>query len=294
VNRESVEERYQRADVLRIVGISARQLAGWERAGLIPISESYTFTDLVQLTRLRKLRGHVPSRVIQRTLKACSVSGLRNPLVESTVLITSSHRIAVKHDGAQLDPTTGQFLFDFGVPQGQDNVVPIRSDRDRARDLFLLGIQLEESPDTVPQAIEVYSQLLAIEPRHAAAQINLGTLRYNQQDFKAAEACYRKAIEADPAYALAYFDLGNVLDEMGRLDEAIAAYERALGLNRDYADAHYNIALAYERTKLERKALPHWEAYCRLDPSGPWSNHAQAQADRIRQKDQLKIVWRNH
>ncbi len=299
LKRESLsgEERYGRADVLRIVGISARQLSGWEKAGLIAAAESYSFTELVQLSKLRSLRGHVPSRVLQRTLQACSNAGMQNPLVESNVFVTSSHRMAVKHEGAALDPTSGQLLLDFTAPQRTGNirlmrVVPIRADADTVHQLFLRGVQLEESAETVPQAIQAYMRLLEIDPQHAPAQINLGTLYYNQQNFVAAEECYRRAVEADPQYALAYFDLGNVLDETGRLEDAIRAYEHALALSPKYADAHYNVALAYERMKLPRKALSHWKIYVKLDPVGPWSSHARTQAERIVQMDQLKVVWR--
>ncbi|MEO8724856.1 MAG: tetratricopeptide repeat protein [Acidobacteriaceae bacterium] len=292
-------ERYERADVLRIVGISGRQLAGWERAGLIAIAESYSFTDLVQLTKLRSLRGHVPSRVILRTLKACSVAGLENPLMESGVVFTAPHRIAVKHQGATLEPASGQFVFDFAdaapSPEGETRgrrVVPIRPDRETVREMFLRGVQLEESADMVAQAMGMYRRLLEIDPHHAPAHINLGTLYYNQQNFTAAEQSYRQAVESDPGYALAYFDLGNVLDETGRVQEAIAAYEQAIELAADYADAHYNVALAYERVKAPRKALSHWQKYVKLDSAGPWSSHARAQAERILQIDQLQIVWR--
>ena len=47
---------YSRQDVLRILQISCRQLQGWERAGLIPPQQIYTFQDLGQLRTLRTLR----------------------------------------------------------------------------------------------------------------------------------------------------------------------------------------------------------------------------------------------
>ena len=49
---------YGRADVLRILHISAKQLVGWQRAGLAPHSDSFSFTDLVQLQAIRDLRAN--------------------------------------------------------------------------------------------------------------------------------------------------------------------------------------------------------------------------------------------
>ncbi len=285
------------------MGISARQLSGWEKTGLVPSIDSYTFSDLVQLTKLRDLRQRqVPARVIRRTLAACSAAGMSNPLVETSMIFTSPGRIAVKHEGAAVDPVNGQFVFDFANPEyalgaaerANARVVPIRSDQETVATMFIKGVQLEESPETLNEAVEVYRQLLAIAPQHAPSHINLGTIYYNQQNFAAAERSYRLAVESDPKYALAYFDLGNVLDETGRLLEAIAAYEQALELAPGYADAHYNVALAYERMKQPRKALAHWKCYVKLDSVGPWANHARAQVERIVHMDQLKIVWRRN
>jgi tetratricopeptide (TPR) repeat protein len=132
--------------------------------------------------------------------------------------------------------------------------------------------------------------VLDLSPAHAAAHINLGTLYYNRQEFGLAEKHYRQAIESDPRYALAYFDLGNVLDETGRVPEAVATYKTALQLAPTYADAHYNLALAYEKVHEPRKALKHWQAYIKLDTSGPWSVHARSQIKRILQADGLKLV----
>ncbi|HEV2274868.1 MAG TPA: tetratricopeptide repeat protein, partial [Acidobacteriaceae bacterium] len=115
---------------------------------------------------------------------------------------------------------------------------------------------------------------------------------YNQRQFGRAEQHYRRATVSDPNYALAFFDLGNVLDELQRLPEAIEAYRRAIRLVPSYADAHYNLALAYERTGEPRRALRHWRSYIKLDPIGPWANHARGQARKILDRTGLAIVYR--
>ena len=158
-------------------------------------------------------------------------------------------------------------------------------------ELFASGIALEEDPNSQAQAIAIYQKVLELDPAHAAAHINLGTLYYNRQEYPLAERHYRHAIEVDQRYALAYFDLGNVLDETGRVTEAIQTYLTALQLAPTYADAHYNLALAYEKIKEPRKALRHWRAYVKLDTTGPWAVHARNQIQRILQADGLKMVY---
>ena len=288
-------ERYNRADVLRILRITARQLAGWEKAGLFPVPEAYSFFDLLQLRKLRDLRAkRVRSAVIRDSLRAMQqqVAGMESPLLEAGTF-ASKARVAFRHRGAVIEPLAGQFLMDFTDRKVVESykVQPLRK-LETASDFFTRGVMLEEDTATQLEAIESYKKCVEVDPGHAAAHINLGTLYYNRQDYPNAERYYCKAIEVDSRYALAYFDLGNVLDETGRLPEAIRSYQSAISLAPTYADAHYNLALAFEKGRQPRKALRHWHAYARLDTTGPWAIHAKNQIKKILAADSLKIVPR--
>jgi tetratricopeptide (TPR) repeat protein len=291
--------RYSRADLERILRLTPRQLQTWEKAGLVSASEDYSFFDLVQIKKVRDLCAQrVRPAVIRQSLQAMQkqVAGMENPLLEAGTY-QSGHKVAFRHQGRLLEPIAGQFIFDFSssqenkvvsssppVPGGPELVIT------DVAELFARGIKLEENPSTQNGAISIYLKVLAMDPAHAAAHINLGTLYYNRQDYTLAERHYRSAIQIDPRYALAYFDLGNVLDETGRVHDAINTYNTAIQLAPTYADAHYNIALAYEKIREPRKALQHWRAYVKLDTTGPWTVHAKHQIQRIIQADTLKLV----
>jgi len=295
--------RYSRQDVLRILKISSRQLLGWERAGLISSTERYGFPELAQLRILRELQNlRISPRSIRNSVQAMkAVSGLGNPLLESTVVRTGT-RLAFRHSGAMVDPIRRQFLFDFdsnaGFSSGARAVTMSILPTSRAgsrnpelQTLFLSAVQAEEQ-GRKQAAIEIYTKILAVDPAYTAALINLGTLYYHQKQYGRAEELYRRATEADATYVLAFFDLGNVLDEMQRPDESIAAYTRAIALAPGYADAHYNLALACERKGERRKALTHWQTYVRLDKSGPWSDHARGQIRKLLSREKLAIAHR--
>jgi tetratricopeptide (TPR) repeat protein len=290
--------RYSRADLLRILRLTARQLTAWERAGLVAAAESYSFFDLLQIKKVRDLCARkVRPAVIRQSLEAMQkqAAGMENPLLEASAFSTGQ-RIAFRHKGKLLEPIAGQFMFDFAPGQRVVTSTPISTGAEPVpadvAELFARGITLEEDPNHQAQAIETYERVLELDPEHAAAHINLGTLHYNRQEYALAEKHYRSAIEVDARYALAYFDLGNVLDETGRVAEAIQTYSTALQLAPTYADAHYNLALAYEKIKEPRKALKHWRAYAKLDTAGPWAVHARNQIQRILQSDPLKLVYR--
>jgi len=224
---------------------------------------------------------------------------MENPLLEASAFSAGHHRVGFRHDGRLLEPIAGQFMLDFSpgekviasVPVTRGSSAPDQPVPIDVAEMFARGVALEEDPRNQLQAIAAYERVLELDPEHAAAHINLGTLYYNRQDYKAAEEHYRHALRIDPRYALAHFDLGNVLDETGRVAEAIQTYLNALQLAPTYADAHYNLALAHEKMKEPRKALKHWQAYVRLDGTGPWSVHARTQIKRILKSDSLKIVY---
>ena len=290
-------DRYSRQDVLRILRISSRQLSAWERSGLVAAADDYGFDNLVQLRKLRNLRAErISVSSIRASVRAMrAVSGMANPLLEAGVA-RRGPRLVFRHSGAAMDPVALQFEFDFeaGGPRlaaVNEGAVCHAQRQNEIGELFMAAVRCEEQ-GKLAEAIALYEQTLAIE-EHAPAAINLGTILYNQRHFQHAEQLYRRATVASPDYALAYFDLGNVLDETGRVSEAIQAYNTALQLAPTYGDAHYNLALAYERSNERRRALRHWQAYARLDPIGPWANHARLQARKILDREELSIAWRN-
>lgn len=293
---------YSRQDVLRILQIGPRQLQGWERAGLIPQQQTYTFQDLGQLRTLRILREEAVSAASIRDsiLAMKAVAGMSNPLLEACLVRTGS-RLAFRHLGAMVDPIRRQLLFDFDRverldrPSAVSEPFPLRrSGGERPRglqDRFLAAVQAEEAGEK-QRAIALYEEILSIDAEFAAAYINLGTMHFHLRQFGRAEELYRRATVADPAYVLAFFDLGNVLDELERLDESIVAYCQAVALAPRYADAHYNLALAYERKSRYRPALRHWQSYLRLDNQGPWADHARGQIRKLISREKLSIAWR--
>jgi tetratricopeptide (TPR) repeat protein len=226
-----------------------------------------------------------------------AVAGLSNPLQQASV-VRNGTRLAFLTNGSMVDPIRRQLLFDFERFERQPasaDIAPLRlRGFDNSRDiqeLFISAVQAEEAGEK-QRAIALYEEMLDLDPGYAAAFINLGTIHFHLRQFARAEELYRRATETDPGYVLAFFDLGNVLDELERPDESIAAYQRSVALSPRYADAHYNLALAFERKGERRAALRHWQAYIRLDKTGPWADHARGQIRKLLDREKLSISWR--
>lgn len=283
-------EVYSRADVRRKFGLSERQLRSWEREELLSPAETYTFSDLIAIQALLKLReNRIQPRQIGRALASLrkKLTWIKEPLAELSI-VSDGKKIAVRVGGQRMEAISGQILFDFetaslggltAFPERKRSVNRMRE----SEAWFQKGLELEETGAPITQAIEAYRKVLELNPEAAGALVNLGTIYYRQRKFTEAEKYYRDAIAADPAYPLAQFNLGNLYDEQGRVLEAMDHYRRALQLNPQYADAHFNIALLCERNGESLKAVHHWKCYLKLDNNGQWAEIARRQLDRLRQ-----------
>ena len=106
---------YGRADVLRILHITARQLAGWQKAGLAPDCEEFSFADLLQIKQIRDLRAkRVRPAVIRESLEAMQrqVAGMENPFLEASAFLVGK-RVAFRHQGHAVEPVAGQYVMEF-------------------------------------------------------------------------------------------------------------------------------------------------------------------------------------
>lgn len=281
---------YSRADVRRKFGLSERQLRSWERQELLTPLDSYSFSDLISIQTLIKLReNHIQPRQIGRAMASLrqKLEWVKHPLSELKI-VSDGKKIAVHVGGQKMEAISGQILFDFDTaglgdvksfPERRRSVTRLRE----SEAWFQKGLELEETGAPVTQAIDAYRKVLELNPEAAGALVNLGTIYYRQRKFGEAERYYREAIAADPAYALAQFNLGNLYDEQGRISDALGHYRKALHLNPQYADAHFNLALLCERAGESLKAVHHWKSYLKLDGAGQWAEIARRQLERLRQ-----------
>lgn len=97
--------------------------------------------------------------------------------------------------------------------------------------------------------------------------------RHQAGDLAAAEQLYRELLAAQPDHAAARCNLGALLVRAGRLDEAAEQYRLALAASPDYADAHFNFGNLYRRTAQLAPAAEHYRACLAKNPSHAGARH---------------------
>jgi tetratricopeptide (TPR) repeat protein len=279
-----------------MLGLKARSLRGWEKQGLIPVSESYGFHDLLALRTLVRLRSaRVPPIRIRQALGALRglLSDGVNPLAEVRIY-SDGPRIHVQLGGRTMEPVSGQLILDFAGEEIRELVsLPRETEsarrskererRQQADQWFQKGVELEQSGAPAQEAVAAYERSIALDPKMSAALVNLGTIHFTAREWESAENCYRLALDANPDYPLAHFNLGNLYDERGDSQLALLHYLAAIRLDPHYADAHYNIALLYQAGGQWMKAVRHWKHYLRIDPASQWGEIARRELAKIYQ-----------
>ena len=105
------------------------------------------------------------------------------------------------------------------------------------------------------EAIPVYRQLLAIDPKSVNAHIGLGRVLL-ATDAAAAETEFLAVLATAPDTAIAANDLGIARDLQGHHGDAQIAYRRALGLAPSMQAASVNLALSLSVSGHAAEAVP--------------------------------------
>ena len=295
---EARQASFSRIEARRLLKLSERQLASWERQKLFVPVESYGFRELLALRTLIKFRhSRVPPIQVRRAVTALTerLRDVADPLTQLKIY-ADGKRIRVDLEGRPMEAESFQLLLNFNqselnrllefkAPDGEAaerNALFAR--RASAESWFQRGLELEQIGAPAAEVIEAYHKALEFDPKSAGALVNLGTIHFNARNFKEAERHYRLALEADPEYSLAHFNLANLYDERGSRTKAIEHYEQALRIAPNYADAHYNLALLYQGSNQTLKAVRHWTWYLKLDQSSHWATIARRELAKLRQE----------
>ncbi|MEO6897886.1 MAG: tetratricopeptide repeat protein [Caldimonas sp.] len=284
-----------------MLGLSRGVITGLIASGFVAPSRGprnvyrFTFQDVVLLRTAVELQSaNIPPRKILSALKKLRAT-LPEELPLSGLRISAvGNDVTVRDGRAQWHADSGQLVMDFEVapdrgrvalfkrPALVATVAPVATGavdgagkserarpfaaplRDDATAVFSRGEALEASDPAAAEA--AYRKVLALDPDHADAYLNLGALLCEGRRCREAVALYDQALQRHPGEALLHFNRAIALEDEGRTAEALGGYHEALRLAPDLADAHYNAARLHEQLGDARQAVRHFSAYRRLQP----------------------------
>jgi tetratricopeptide (TPR) repeat protein len=266
---------YSTREVAELLGLSTARVRSLMRSGVVTPQRtsagraSFTFQDLVLLRTAKGLiDANVPARRITKALQAlASQLPTDRPLSAVRVQIDGD-RVIVRDNASSWEPESKQTVLDFAIRELGQKVAPLARESvqralrtaSTADDLFSAALESEEIGATA-EAESAYRNVIAADPAHVAAHINLGRLRHAGRALDEAERLYRRALELEPSHPTARFNLGVVLEDRGATADAIAEYLEAVRADPRVADVHFNLARLYQQTGDQQAALRHFSRF---------------------------------
>ncbi len=144
------------------------------------------------------------------------------------------------------------------------------------------------------EAEALLREVLAEDPRHAAALHHLGVLCYRRGDYEAAARHLQAAVAVDAPSPYAYSNLGLALKRLQRIDEAVACFDAAIARAPDIAAFHNNRGLACVEMRRFDAAQADFGRAVELDPTmaEAYGNRGKALVELGRFDDALKHIDR--
>ena len=152
-------------------------------------------------------------------LKIAFRSNRRVPLAMGALLLIFS----TGYSYAQID--SGQFISSRPQTVSKNQLLaPGKAVHaiERARTEFMEG-KIESAQKDIARALEV-------APHFAVAEVMLGAIKVNSENYEAAKALFQQAIDDDPTLGAAYVGMAMVLIHQGQSKAALPVLDRAEGL----------------------------------------------------------------
>jgi tetratricopeptide (TPR) repeat protein len=116
------------------------------------------------------------------------------------------------------------------------------------------------------EAIDIFDDLLELNPRNAIALNNLGSALSRLSRFKEAQEFFRSAIEIRPDFVEALTNLGMVVRCRGYFSDSERALRQALKLNPRHLDARIGLGVTLILSNRFREATGHFKKVLKLRP----------------------------
>jgi cytochrome c-type biogenesis protein CcmH/NrfG len=149
------------------------------------------------------------------------------------------------------------------------------------------GAPVPGSPDR--DSIEVASKIQSLkdmvkkDPRNLAAWVELGNLYFDSDQPKEAIDAYSQYLAIKPDNPDIRTDMGIMFRSLGQFDRAIEEFKKAAQSDPKHANSRYNIGIVLLHDKRDMKgAIKAWEEYLKVDPNSERAQRIRAQIENMR------------
>jgi len=163
--------------------------------------------------------------------------------------------------------TTGTAGIGLSTQEVEDLSRKLLENDPSSASVYLNRGNLHYQQEEWQQAIENYTQAIALDPSDASAYLYRGNIYFQQEKWQLAIEDYTQAITLDPANASVYFYRGNIYGRQEQWQQAIEDFTQAITLDPSFALAYLNRGSVYYFQVKWQLAIEDFTQVIRLDPA---------------------------
>jgi len=147
-----------------------------------------------------------------------------------------------------------------------------------------------ESAPPGPNPLEVASKIQALkdivkkDPKNLPAWVEMGNLYFDSDQPKEAIEAYTQYLAIKPDNADVRTDMGIMYRKLGNFDKALEEFRKAAQSDPKHVNSRYNLGLVLLHDKQDIKgSVKAWEEYLKVDPNSERAARVRAQIEKMRQ-----------
>jgi len=139
------------------------------------------------------------------------------------------------------------------------------------------------SPLEVASKIQALKEIVKKDPKNLPAWVELGNLYFDSDQPKEALEAYSQYLAVKPDNPDVRTDMGIMYRKLGQFDRAIEEFRRAAQSDPKHINSRYNIGLVLLHDKQDIKgAIKAWEDYLKVDPNSERAQRIRTQIEKMK------------
>ena len=133
-------------------------------------------------------------------------------------------------------------------------------------------------PLEVASKIETLKEMVKKDPKNLPAWVELGNLYFDSNQPKEAIEAYSQYVAIKPDNADVRTDMAIMYRNLGEMDRALEQFQKAAQSDPKHINSRYNIGIVLLHDKQDIKgAIKAWEEYLKVDPKSERAERVRAQ-----------------
>jgi tetratricopeptide (TPR) repeat protein len=138
-------------------------------------------------------------------------------------------------------------------------------------------------PAELSLKIQTLKDIVKKDPKNLPAWVELGNLYFDSDQYREAIEAYSQYLAIKPDNSDVRTDMGIMFRKVGEFDRALEEFKRAAQSDSKHINSRYNIGIVLLHDKQDIKgAINAWEEYLKVDPRSERAERIRGQIDKMK------------